>query len=344
MSLGDLQRLSQAAAAYKRLFNLTDDGRNLEKADAVREMHAVINAMSANDVLSWIDTINPNNPVVGAYMRLDLARYFLDEFEKTRHTITANIYEYEDEIDPDVAIVGDFFDDFLPKYRDAIDRMVQRERTSPSMEDEKVLQRFIKRIDTFKQSPEEMRKFIESNVRELNPMPRMRRLRHLKANCPEVTIRIRLSNIIDEYKKQDIAAEVAQMRRVAAQPLTGQAEPTPEAQPSPTSGNADDVTPPDTSTIMELMLLDDEEQKQRLLNVLRNLVDGEKGKHVALVFLVCETHGLMRKPTHQILTSTFGDIGTKSGYNNYYSKGLSAYTQEQIKGIETHILPFVNGH
>ena len=100
---------------------------------------------------------------------------------------------------------------------------------------------------------------------------------------------------------------------------------------------------PATSPIMELMLLDDEEQKQRLLDVLHKLVDKKKGKHIALVFLVCEKCGLMTKPTHQILTSIFGDIGTKSGYNNYYSKGLSSYTPEEIKGIETHILPFVNG-
>lgn len=124
----------------------------------------------------------------------------------------------------------------------------------------------------------------------------------------------------------------------------GNATERPEPQPSPTSGNADDVTPPDTSTIMELMLLDDEEQKQRLLATLHKLVDGKKGKHVALVFLICEKCGLMNKPTHNILTSIFGDIGTKSGYNNYYSKGLSYYKQEQIKGVETHILPFVNGH
>ena len=101
---------------------------------------------------------------------------------------------------------------------------------------------------------------------------------------------------------------------------------------------------PGTSTIMELMLLDDEEQKQRLLATLHKLVDGKKGKHVALVFLICEKCGLMNKPTHNILTSIFGDIGAKSGYNNYYSKGLSYYKQEQIKGVETHILPFVNGH
>lgn len=104
-----------------------------------------------------------------------------------------------------------------------------------------------------------------------------------------------------------------------------------------------EATTPATSPIMELMLLDDDEQKQRLLDVLHKLVDKQKGKHVALVFLVCEKCGLMKKPKYQILTSIFGDIGTKSGYNNYYSKGLSSYTPEEIKGIETHILPFVNG-
>lgn len=108
--------------------------------------------------------------------------------------------------------------------------------------------------------------------------------------------------------------------------------------------NTDETTTPDTSTIKDLMLLDNNEQKQSFLDVLHKLIKGKKGKHVALVILVCEKCGLLQKPTHQLLVSTFGDIGSRQGYNNYYSKGLSAYTSEQIKGIETHILPFIDSN
>ena len=100
--------------------------------------------------------------------------------------------------------------------------------------------------------------------------------------------------------------------------------------------------PKGDATLFELMLLDNQEQKQKLLDVLHKLIDNRKGKDVALVFLVCEKYGLMRKPSHQILIKNFGDIGAKSGYNNYYSKGLGGYTEVEIKGIETHILPFID--
>lgn len=100
----------------------------------------------------------------------------------------------------------------------------------------------------------------------------------------------------------------------------------------PTKGDA---------TLFDLMLLDNQEQKQKLLDVLHKLIDNRKGKDVALVILVCEKYGLMRKPSHQILKKFFSNIGAKSGYNNYHSKGLGGYAEEEIKGIETHILPFI---
>ena len=127
----------------------------------------------------------------------------------------------------------------------------------------------------------------------------------------------------------------------------GNATEIPEPQPLSSSGKADDdVTHPDTSTIMDLMLLDSDGQKQKLLATLHSLIDGKKkkGKYVALVFLICEKYGLISKPTHNLLTPIFGEIGSKSGYNNYYKKGLSVYTDTEIMGIEEHILPFVDGH
>lgn len=127
----------------------------------------------------------------------------------------------------------------------------------------------------------------------------------------------------------------------------GNATEIPESQLLSSSGKADDdVTPSNTSTFMVLMLLDSDEQKQKLLATLHSLIVGKKkkGKYVALVFLICEKYGLISKPTHNLLTPIFGEIGSKSGYNNYFKKGLSVYTDTEIMGIEEHILPFVNGH
>ena len=97
-----------------------------------------------------------------------------------------------------------------------------------------------------------------------------------------------------------------------------------------------------SKSIKDVMLVQ-EEQKEPLATVLHGLIDGKKGKDVALVILVCVQHGLMRKPEHGIMTETFGDIGAKSGYNSYFGKGLSAYRPEEIKGIETHLSSFIDG-
>lgn len=102
-------------------------------------------------------------------------------------------------------------------------------------------------------------------------------------------------------------------------------------------------TPKKKSKSIKSLMLVQEEQKESLVNTLHSLIDGRKGKDVALVILVCVQHGLMKKPEHSLMKQTFGDIGAKSGYNLYYSKGLSAFSHEEIKGIETHISSFIDG-
>lgn len=109
-------------------------------------------------------------------------------------------------------------------------------------------------------------------------------------------------------------------------------------QPEPTKTNS---RIPNKS-IKDYMLVEDG-QKDSLLTILHSLIDGKKGKDVALVILVCVQHGLIKKPEHDIMKKTFGEIGAKSGYNSYFGKGLSAYSPEEIKGIETHLSSFIDG-
>lgn len=100
---------------------------------------------------------------------------------------------------------------------------------------------------------------------------------------------------------------------------------------------------PKKSSIMDIMTIEDDKEKQRFLNVLRKLIDGGKGKRVAWVILVCMEQGLFKeKPTHKILTKTFGEIGNRSGFNHYYSLGLRACPKEEIKGIEKGISSFLD--
>lgn len=256
--------------------------------------------------------------------------------------------------DPDVLQVALFCNEFVPLMEGAIEKLKERVKNEPTEEDiqsAEIIHDYFSGLYPDKTFSEVLHGcvFLAADDRTLQ-----RRGKYLAAVFNGVSHDgLPVSDEIMSYAARQLEKRAAlgsikdlvmkdEAKKKAASTTTPAS--TPEPQPTLTSGNADDVTPPDTSTIMELMLLDDEEQKQRLLATLHKLVDGKKGKHVALVFLVCEKCGLMNKPTHQILTLVFGDIGTKSGYNKYYSKGLVVYTQEQIKGIETHILPFVNGH
>ena len=67
------------------------------------------------------------------------------------------------------------------------------------------------------------------------------------------------------------------------------------------------------------LLVDD---KGELLALLHKLIDGRKGKFVAIVIKVCCDCGItMAKPTYTQVKKEFGDIGDKSGYNAYMTDG-----------------------
>ena len=67
------------------------------------------------------------------------------------------------------------------------------------------------------------------------------------------------------------------------------------------------------------LLVDD---KGELLALLHKLIDGRKGKFVAIVIKVCCDYGIMMaKPTYTQVKKEFGDIGDKSGYNAYMTDG-----------------------
>lgn len=105
---------------------------------------------------------------------------------------------------------------------------------------------------------------------------------------------------------------------------------------------------PNVASLYECMLIDDE-KKPMLLDILRKLIKGKKGKDVALVILVCVKYHLMTRPQHTILASVFGDIGVKSGYNDYYKNGfkdwenkhLNPYTKDEINHVEKHLSNFL---
>lgn len=93
-------------------------------------------------------------------------------------------------------------------------------------------------------------------------------------------------------------------------------------------------------TVKDCMLLQDDEQKNELLKKLHELIDGKKGRRVALVILVCEAMGLMTNPGHAVMMKEFGYIGARSGYNRFHDMGIKNYKKEEADGIMVHLAGF----
>lgn len=89
-------------------------------------------------------------------------------------------------------------------------------------------------------------------------------------------------------------------------------------------------------------LLVQADKQDELLKKLHLLIDGKKGKSVALVIHLCVELGLMsKKPTFGVLTAEFGNIGNASGFNSYYGKYETSYTKEEKDGLKRHFEPFL---
>lgn len=100
-----------------------------------------------------------------------------------------------------------------------------------------------------------------------------------------------------------------------------------------------------TNEIKSCLLVSTDNQ-DKLLKKLHQLIDGNKGKRVALVVRLCVDLGLMSKPTFGVLAKEFPKIGNKAGYNRYYKSFQEPiYCKDfeaEINGIKQHLTPFKN--
>ena len=94
------------------------------------------------------------------------------------------------------------------------------------------------------------------------------------------------------------------------------------------------------ATVKDFMLIDRDDEKERLLKTLHTLIDRERGKGTALAVLVCMELGLMRKPAFSAMLAEFPGIGSKQGFDRYFNKGYSAYRSQEIDGIRAHLVEF----
>lgn len=83
-------------------------------------------------------------------------------------------------------------------------------------------------------------------------------------------------------------------------------------------------------------LLVDEDKKDALLIELHKLIEGQRGKSVALVIYACVDMGWLRKPTFSQVKDEFGDIGSDTGYNNYVNSP-QRFSDAEINGIKANL-------
>lgn len=79
--------------------------------------------------------------------------------------------------------------------------------------------------------------------------------------------------------------------------------------------------------LADVMLNDNTGEK---LKKLHTLIDGKKGKSLALIIMTCVKQGYMTKPTYQQLANEFGDIGSRQAYTNYSNE--NRFTASEIGG------------
>jgi len=80
-------------------------------------------------------------------------------------------------------------------------------------------------------------------------------------------------------------------------------------------------------TIKDLMIDDADGSR---LQMIHNLMQGQKGKGAALIILACMKKGWMQKPTFTQVESEFGNIGSQQGFTKYLCENL--YSKEEIEG------------
>lgn len=85
--------------------------------------------------------------------------------------------------------------------------------------------------------------------------------------------------------------------------------------------------------LADVMLNDNTGEK---LKKLHTLINGKKGKSLALIIIACVKQGYMTKPTYQQLAGEFGDIGSRQAYTNYSDE--IKFTTSEIEGAKKAVV------
>lgn len=107
----------------------------------------------------------------------------------------------------------------------------------------------------------------------------------------------------------------------------------PEAKESKQSKQAKPKRGRPVKPLADIMLNDNTGEK---LKKLHTLIDGKKGKSLALIIIACVKLGYMTKPTYQQLAGEFGDIGSRQAYTNYSDE--IKFTTSEIEGAKKAVI------
>lgn len=84
-------------------------------------------------------------------------------------------------------------------------------------------------------------------------------------------------------------------------------------------------------------IIDSQQDKQKILGTLHDLLKGAKPKQIAKVLLVCLDNGIItEKPTFTQVQKEFGSVGSKQGFNYNMHNGLIPFSKEEINGVLSH--------
>ena len=73
----------------------------------------------------------------------------------------------------------------------------------------------------------------------------------------------------------------------------------------------------------------------KLIEKLHSLIDGKRGKDVALYIVACIKLGKLTRPTYTQIVDEFGDIGSRAGYNKYLDE--KKFTTTELEGAMSQV-------
>lgn len=262
MQYYNITDLRESASGYKMLSGYDTEfvqkfPEHYKIAEPIERLHNAIDELSfsyngrliikTDEIHNVLEVINPNQSLIESSLRS-----VIDVVADLRDHVGGNMGAFL-RVDPDASNVFCFLNAIVPILETELQRIIERKKYEPTEDDEKAVKDklipFIEgkyggmTFDVF------MRKFGVNDI--ISEVGFMRRLAHMIDHCPDDKTRGLLYDYREHHKFESYVNAVAPITKQHT-PTQSDTTPKHEPQPSPTSGNADDVTTPDTSNFSHM--------------------------------------------------------------------------------------------